>query len=306
MNNTFNEIINNIVDNVTYIENKHIKIICDSGGFNGGYMLGCLLYLKNLEKHNHIIVDKISGSSIGSLMALAYSIDKLDSIYPYIIQMTQSYKKNKNLYEWSKILQNYIDNNVEESDLNKLTNKLYINYYSFNVNSDVVVSEYPTINDLYLTIMYSSHLPFIIDGNITQDNNMDNMSPYVFEDRTLDDPKIIFIKLTTYSRLKKVFHIKGETNFNERITEGILDIHSFFKYKNKTSLCSWVNNWGLYDYIEFRTRNILLYCLFLILYLFKKIGELIPSMILNSKLCSILSNYIKKIYEDLFTLFYNS
>ena len=306
MNNTFNEIIENIAQNVSLSNNKNIKIVCDSGGFNGGYMLGCLLYLKNLENKQIIIVDKISGSSIGSLMALAYALDKLESIYPYIIKMTQSYKKNKNLYDWSKILQEYIDNNVQHSDLINLTEKLYINYYSFTSNSEIVINEYKTLHDLYLTIMYSTHLPFIIDGHIAHDNNIDNMSPFVFEERTLDDPKIIFIKLTTYSRLKKIFHIKGEINFNERITEGILDIHKFFKYKQNTSLCSCVNNWGLYDYVEFRTRNILIYCLFLILFILKKSSDLIPNILINSKIYSIFSNYSKKIYGDLFTLFYNS
>ena len=31
------------------LSTQHINIVCDSGAFNGSYLFGCMIYLKELE-----------------------------------------------------------------------------------------------------------------------------------------------------------------------------------------------------------------------------------------------------------------
>ena len=59
---------------------KNIDLMLDSGLFNGGYLIGSLLYLKQLDNKSIINVKRISGTSIGSLLGLAYLLNKLEYI----------------------------------------------------------------------------------------------------------------------------------------------------------------------------------------------------------------------------------
>ena len=56
--------------------NKPLKldIVFEGGLFNGSYLAGCLLYLKQLENNKFIKIHKISGCSIGSILAILYFI----------------------------------------------------------------------------------------------------------------------------------------------------------------------------------------------------------------------------------------
>jgi hypothetical protein len=52
-------------------------------------------------------------------------------------------------------------------------------------------------------------------------------------------------------------NIKNEkTNFH-RILSGMLDIHSFFIKGSQTHMCSYVNNWTLYNYFSMNIRYLI-------------------------------------------------
>ena len=52
-------------------------LILDGGAFNGSYTLGVLMYFKELTKKNYISIQRISGTSIGSIMGMLYIADHL-------------------------------------------------------------------------------------------------------------------------------------------------------------------------------------------------------------------------------------
>ena len=56
-----------------------LDIVLDGGAFNGNYLVGALYFLKEMEKRKYIIIDRISGSSIGSFVGILYFIDKLEN-----------------------------------------------------------------------------------------------------------------------------------------------------------------------------------------------------------------------------------
>uniref|UniRef100_A0A6C0B4C5 PNPLA domain-containing protein n=1 Tax=viral metagenome TaxID=1070528 RepID=A0A6C0B4C5_9ZZZZ len=286
------------------LSTQHINLVCDSGAFNGSYLLGCMQYLKELEKKRFIKINKLSGSSIGSLLSFLYIIDKLDDYKTSYKDIRNGFKNDFCLKSFKKIL-NLFFSNLDKDTYKKLNNKLYINYYNINTNKEVIVSSYNNNNDIKEAILSSSFIPYIMNGELCYNGNIDGINPYIFKERTVDDNKILFIRLTSYGKLKKMLNIKGEHNYSERMLEGILDTHRFFK-GDPSKLCSWVNNWGITDYVAFRLRQIFWLTVVLCCYILNKIKPYIPNFIINNKIVNTLSDFIHKIYQDIFIIFYNS
>ena len=59
---------------------KHLDLVLDGGIFNGSYLIGALYFLKEMEKREYIVIDRISGCSIGSICAFLYLINELDMV----------------------------------------------------------------------------------------------------------------------------------------------------------------------------------------------------------------------------------
>ena len=73
-----NKLIENLPDDIKNGENPlHIDLVLDGGVFNGSYLVGALYFLKEMEKRNYIKIERISGCSVGSIVAFLYYIDGL-------------------------------------------------------------------------------------------------------------------------------------------------------------------------------------------------------------------------------------
>ena len=297
--------IKELIENIPKpLNKKKIKVICYSGAFNGSYLCGSLLYLKELENQEIIEIEKFSGSSIGSLSSLLYIIDRLDEADKVYKKIRKDFKQNFCLKLWEKILKEFFDE-LDDNIYLRVNNKLYINYYNVETNKEFVKYNYESNEDLLQTILNSTFIPYVMNGKISHNGNIDGFNPYIFKDRTVDDPDILFIRITMLSTLKKMFNIKRETNSAERKLEGILDTHKFFK-GDSSQLCSWINKWGLYDYFIFRSRQIFWLSIVLICYIFVKIRPFIPAFIYNNKFSNTITEFLYKFYTDLFIIFYNS
>ena len=70
--------------------------------------------------------------------------------------------------------------------------------------------------------------------------------------------KIIFMDLLGFDKIGHTLNVKNEkTNFH-RILSGMLDIHNFFiKDGSQTQMCSFVNNWSLYNYFLMSIRYLI-------------------------------------------------
>ena len=74
-----NQHIKNLVVNLPKEQNLgSIDLVLESGAANGSYQIGCLIYLKELEKQNKVKIDRISGSSIGAISGFYYFTNTLD------------------------------------------------------------------------------------------------------------------------------------------------------------------------------------------------------------------------------------
>lgn len=306
MNNNISTLIENI-PSPRYTQT--INIVCDSGAYNGAYLYGMLLYVKKLESKDYIKVDKISGSSIGALIGTMFVLNKLSIMYEYIIQMGACYRRSYCLKDFSPILHTLIEE-LDTDAYKKLNNKMFINYYDIRHCKEIVQCKYTSNEDIERAILNSTFIPFFMNGQYSNNGYIDGFNPYIFNERTIDDNKILFFRLTQYGKIKNMFYIRGELNFEQRIMEGILDIHTFYMNNTNTLFCSWVNEWTLKDYIVFRIRRIIWLCVVFVLYIYTTYSSYIPERIINifksNRLMTILIEHATHLYKDLFVLCYNS
>ena len=107
----YTNIIQDLVNNIDIQNNpKKIDLVLDSGGFKGSYLLGALYYLKYLEKKKYVVINKISGSSIGAIIGTLYLFDRLDLFEKYYPKMKEEFRKDLNLNYIFTIINDIIDN----------------------------------------------------------------------------------------------------------------------------------------------------------------------------------------------------
>jgi hypothetical protein len=272
----FNTFIDDLIKNVN-IDNvpREIDLVLDGGAFNGGYQLGALIYLKQMEKKKIIKIKRISGTSVGSILGFLFIIDHLEYALEKNYEVWRNFRKNFNLSIVREMIIEFmtlIDKNIYK----KLNKKLFITYFNVNKKKQIVKSTYKNNNQIQNSIIKSCFVPYLIDGNYTYKNKyIDGVYPYLFKytwfDYIIDKKnnfinneriqrKILFICLSSFKQLK-MMNIKNEINGHERILYGIMDINKFFKnnaYNKKynTQMCSYLDNWRFIDWIYFRFRYI--------------------------------------------------
>jgi hypothetical protein len=271
-----------------------LDLVLDGGIFNGSYLVGALYFLKEMEKRNYIKICRISGCSIGSIVAFIYIIDCLDISENFYSIIFEQLKNTHNL-NINKILYSILENKIPDDICNKVNNKLYITYTNIQKQKNKVKRTYKNKEEIINTIIKSSYIPFLMDGNILFKNKyIDGINPYVFKNR--NDRKILHLDLFGYDKIKYLINIKNEkTNFH-RILSGLLDIHNFFIKQTNTDMCSYVNDWSIFNkgriFFKIIVEKILIYFTYLI-FLIKKY---IPHKIKDYTLYKILSKITYETY----------
>ena len=112
-----NQHIKNLVVNLPKEENiGTIDLVLEAGAANGSYQIGCLLYLKELEKQNKVKIDRISGSSIGAISGFYYFTDTLDKFQEDYF-LTKCFKEHLNVHilkKYSKKTEKLSEENIKE------------------------------------------------------------------------------------------------------------------------------------------------------------------------------------------------
>ncbi len=266
------KLIDDLPDNLKNTENPIIiDLVLDSGVFNGSYIIGALYFLKEMEKRKFIKIDRISGSSIGSIAGLLYLTDKLDVFYILYEKVLKYFKKKYNLKiikKLKKLFKGYIPDDIS----NKVNNKLFIKYNNINdinindINSGKIKSVFKNDDDIFNTIIRSSFFPLLIDGKISnKDKYIDGLNPYIFE--SSPNKKMLFLNLIGIDKWFNVLNVKNEKSNFYRILYGLLDMHIFFIKDKPTFMCSYIDEWGVLNKIYFNIRVIFEKFLCIIIYL---------------------------------------
>lgn len=298
MNQTEHQIIKNtiteLINNISFSKNKQrekINLILDSGLFNGAYLIGSLYFLKELEKKQYVKIDKISGCSIGSIIAVLYYGDLLDSCNNIYNMGVDDLIKN-NIFNIDVII-NILKEKLPENICHIVNKKLYISYYDLKLNKKIVRTKYKNKDDIIETIKRSCYFPLLLNGNILYKNRyIDGIFPYIFPENNINS-KNLFIDLYGFDKIWHALSIKNEkTNFH-RVLAGLLDIHLFYIKETPTSMCSYTNKWTFINKILYHfIRQLIEYILYIITYIY---------YFIKNKLTSVQTRiYLKKIFIMIF------
>jgi len=291
--------VNKLIENLQYDTKKCqvIDLVLDGGLFNGSYLVGALHFIKEMERRNYIKVDRISGCSVGSIIAFLYYIDGLDFIPQLYNIINNEFKKEYTLKNIKK-LKYYLKDKIPHDICSRVNNKLFICYNDIINYKKKVKFTYKNVDDIIDTIIKSSFIPILIDNNILYKKKyIDGINAYVF--KSSPNKKILHMELFSFDKFTNAINIKNEkTNFH-RILSGLLDIHSFFIKKTSTSMCSYVDEWHILNKCKYNIKLVSEKIFVSILYLIIYFKKYLPKNIKNN----IFIKLITKIIFDIFTIF---
>lgn len=273
-----------------------IDLVLDGGIFNGSYLVGALYFLKEMERRKYIQIDRISGCSIGSIVAFLYYIDALD-LMPKLYEIVNNEFKQNLTLKTVKQLKLHLIHRIPDDICSKVNNKLFICYNDIKNNKKIVKSSYKNVDEIIDTIIKSCYIPLLIDNNLLYKRKyIDGINAFIFKKEK--GKKILHMELLSYDKIFSSINIKNEkTNFH-RILSGLLDIHSFFIKKSNTSMCSYVDNWSIINRSHYNIKLILERIIIFILYLINNIKKYVPPDIKENVIFKILS----KITFDIFSI----
>ena len=191
INEYVNKLIENLPDNIKNCkEPEKIDLVLDGGIFNGSYLVGALHFLKEMEKRNYIKIERISGCSIGSSVAFLYFIDALD-LMPQLYDIVNNEFRNSYRINTIKNLKKHLNHRIPDDICKKVNGKLFITYNNIKKGTKSVKSVYKNVDEIINTIIKSSFIPYLIDGNILYENKyIDGINPHIFKER---DKKILYL-----------------------------------------------------------------------------------------------------------------
>lgn len=290
------KLIENLPDDIKNV-NDPIKmdLVLDGGIFNGSYLVGALYFLKEMENRKYIKIERISGCSIGSIVGFLYFIDSLDLMPKLYDLINREFRQTYNL-NLIKELKKHLLNRIPDDICKIINDRLYITYNNIKKNTKPVKKNYKDVDDIINTIIKSSYIPYLIDGNILHENKfIDGITPFIFKER---DNRILHLDLFGSDKLGNLLNVRNEKTNHHRILSGLLDIHSFFIKKTNTSMCSYINDWTyyntFYNYIKTLIEKICICLINLLLFVQTKM----PREFKDTVLYKILS----KISYDIFII----
>jgi hypothetical protein len=242
---------------------QEIDLIIDGGGFKGAYILGNLLYLKEMEKQGFVKVARISGTSVGSLLGLLYFLDKLNIVYKLLPIFSKNYKKTKKLTTTFKIIKRYLNKTIREKGMSSFDKRLYINYYDVKNNREVLTNTYSNTENIFKKLHFSCFIPFLFDGRPSVCNKIDGVTPFIFPKR--ENVKTLFLSamsirnITTFSEVLYT----DDKNISYKMIQGILDMHAFF-LNNSSSMSHYIDN-SLTSSAYFFARKLLMYIIVMLI-----------------------------------------
>jgi hypothetical protein len=274
------KLIENLPETIKKSETPlQLDIVLDGGLFNGSYLVGALYFIKEMEQRGFVKVNRISGSSIGSIIGFLYFIDALDEASSLYEMLLTDFKKQHNL-TFIKTLKERLLHKIPCDVCKFLDNKFYITFTNVKKRKKIVKKTYKNVDEIIDCIIKSCFIPVLIDGNIVYKGSyMDGLNPHFFETNSTNakretEKKVLFMNLNSFDKILGSINVKNEkTNFH-RILSGMLDIHTFFIKGSSTPMCSYVNNWSISDrvymYFRYLIEKMIVYTVFLLHYISRK------------------------------------
>ena len=264
------KLIDNLPDDLKNSKTPlRLDLVLDGGIFNGSYLVGALYFLKEMEKRNFIIIERISGCSIGSVVAFLYFIDALDAMPQLYDIVKNEFKKDYRLLT-VKELQKHLKDKIPDNICEKVNQRLYICYNDIKNGKKTVKSQYNDVDEIMNTIIKSCFIPYLIDGEMLYEQAyIDGINPYIFTCEL--NKKILYLDLFGYDKIGNLLNVKNEKTNYHRILSGLLDIHNFYIKQTNTQMCSYVNDWSFanmgFNYIKIFIEKLCIYITYFLIYI---------------------------------------
>lgn len=231
-----------------------INLVISGGAFNCGYGYGAILYLKELQSQGKIVINKVSGCSSGSLLALVVlccDAADLDILY---VQLQDHFKEHGNLNKIRNIVKTFVNKCLKnDKEAEMLSGKLFITTTDITNYTQKVTSKYKTREDVICCIISSCYIPFFMDKTDTDNKYIDGIVPYLFSNGTIPS---LYINLMNTHIITKMLTSHGEMNPHYRIMQGVVETAKFFN-EEKSNLCSWMHKWNVLDFCLFRLFHLI-------------------------------------------------
>ena len=294
MSKLLQEYVKSVSQNVTVSIKKPIDLIISGGAFNGAYGLGSVMFLKELESQGKLKIKRVSGTSVGAFIALAYVCDIDIMVEEAFIRMRDCLKQKGNLLVLETLIKEFVDTAFPDDDsVNVLNDRLYITYTDLDTLKLVVINTFLDKANLVKTLFRSAYLPLLIDGNSCENERyVDGIIPHLFKDGLRDS---LYISLVDYRTIIKTLVTRNEENPHYRIMQGAADTSAFFVEKNST-MCSWVSQWSIAKYGIHRSYFILSTIIALIIRYLTKMNK--PISLSNQPIFKLMVNTINEILKD--------
>jgi hypothetical protein len=235
----------------------HIDLVLEGGLFNGSYLIGVAYFLKILENNNQIVIDRISGTSIGALVALLYFTDNLDLAESMYYSIYTSFQKNMRLSHYDDIFKQAKEKILSSCPIKRiyslLKRKIYITYHNVVERRQTLRNKYNSLDDIIDSIKRSSFIPYVTSNTFCyKQKYLDGLYPYIFKIQQSQAPlkKILYVNIHTFDKIADMVMIKNERTNLHRILLGVLDFHLFLIKQKKTVMCSYVNDWYIADHLS--------------------------------------------------------
>lgn len=285
---------------------KELDIVLEGGAFNGIYEMGIMMYIKQLEKLKKIKVRRISGTSVGAILGLAYTLDRLYLFNEISNKLLQSFKENYNLFELREMLYDIENTSMKIDDYKLFQNKFYLTYFDSKKRKQIVKKKYKSNKDLINQIIKSTYVPFLMDGNVSYKGSIDGGYPYIFKKRENNKyRKTLYISITSFKYINDILSVKNEKNGHIRLFDGITDINRFFSTNNRSEFCSYVENWNVYDFIYIRIKEVIFVLILTLLNIILKVIEIIPDSVKDYKYSIWITKIISNLSYDIISRIMN-
>ncbi len=283
------DILSGLIDNINKkIINENDSRILDlditmsGGAFNSNYLVGCLYFLREMQKKRLIRIHRMSSCSVSSLIAFLFLTNNLELFQDKLYEMiVTSFRSNKTFIFTESNFQSITETIKcslppdDETTLKMVNKKLYITYFDVKRRRKIVKKKYKTVKDIFETIKKSSYIPHITMNKLMYRNRyMDGCTPHIFEN---GKRKQLFINMIGKDKIKDSMILKNDQNGVHKIINGMLDsYYFFFRGCAGTSMCSYVDNWSYLTNIKYKLLNIVLlaFCYVLYFYIFYIKGPL--------------------------------
>jgi hypothetical protein len=276
---------------------REIDLVFSGGALNGLFGIGVLYYIKALEEQGFTKVKRVSGCSIGSLLAVWYITNCVEDPDVWFTDIIRMFKKKQNNTAYNeKVVKIVYNLFIDDESVKTLNDCLFISFYDMKKGKQKTVSNFKGRDHLIECLISSSYLPRITDGSLRyKERYIDGITPHIFKDSVRE---VLVVELMSIKKLIKSFSFKKETNTYFRLLAGVADASQFF-VDGSSDMCKYYKDWSYLDYGSYRGKELLIYILVYLVEVIYNFRHYIPTQITDTTMYHGILKVFNNIYNDL-------